>query len=800
MGRLKWVDGLRGIAAAIVAFDHFFMSDVWHPFISFWTEPPEGNRHLVQLPPLRILFAAHGMVTLFMVISGYAISISLLKARSSPQFLERMSSAIVRRVFRIYLPVLVTASLAQFLYFFNLFHWKFDEEFLGRLPQPWTAPWAHVKVVMSFMADSINIIAFVYRGCLNGQLWTMPMEFRGSNVVYLLIIGLSSWRQKPRFYILPITATFFLWYGNWDVFGFIWGLWLAERAATSSVSSSDLNTEMEMGEYEDRPHSLLTSSPSLSLWREKDWYSGLEMGKYLTLSHIGPAFTFVMGYYLLCLGLDGHLPPGYQFLSVFQPAHWANDWDISHMCWKSIGSAMLVYAIGELPCLQQPLNTRPAQYLGKISFALYLLHETIYQLWRDPLRDFVYLMVSGKEYGNSGEALNDPFSFHVAWWTTGVVLGPVVVYTAHYYTIFVDNSIFELAAADIQPRIVEVFWKNGKLCSKTPPPPLLHVCHISRQVLLKIYKPWLPRFKGTKAHQPYEKLVKRKELDSEHVYISLEHDILVLPGRCELGLIPRLHLRRLTFDLSGRVKTQGVKAFLTKFKSLRKVAFFDSKNDPTRLSYKINVIRECMDRFAAEQRQIDPNHVAPELVSASYLDLYDPAWLQLTAFESWEWMRYKYSDGFALPTVLPDLRLVRPQPRIAACNGYTVVKARLTISKKRDRDSDLVEENTGKRYRLGTATTTKPGRARPHKEAVDISGNSTGRANTQTPKKVKKHIELLDLSPHAQAAEPRGQPDALSSPIAKFNNPFDDWDDAPLSPIAKFKNPLDDWDDMPWSL
>ncbi len=446
MARTKWLDGLRGIAAAIVAFDHVFMSDVWYPFVSFWTEPPEGNRHLVQLPPIRSLFSAQSMVTLFMVISGYAISIGLLKDQNSPQFSNRVSSAIVRRGFRIYLPVLVTASLAQFLYFFDLFNWKFEEDFLKTLPLPWTAPWAHITYVLSFMADVTNIIAFRYPGSLNGQLWTMPMEFRGSNVVYLLIVGISAWRPKARLYTLPMIGAFFLWYGNWDIFGFIWGLWLAQRTVAASMASSEnLNTQFEMAEFEDRATPLAIVSPALGLCCGKDRYSGLKLMNCITLSHIGIALTFIMGFYLLCLGLDGHLPPGYQFLIVFQPARW-NNWDICHMCWKSIGSAMLVYAIGELPYLQRLLNVGPVQYLGKISFALYLLHETIYQLWRDPLRDLVYLKLSGHEYGSSDEALStDPFAFHVAWWTTGVLLGAVVVCTAHYYTIHVDNRCVSLA-------------------------------------------------------------------------------------------------------------------------------------------------------------------------------------------------------------------------------------------------------------------------------------------------------------------------------------------------------------------
>jgi peptidoglycan/LPS O-acetylase OafA/YrhL len=449
MERTKWLDGLRGIAAAIVAADHFFMSDVWHPFVSYWTDPPEGNRHIVQLPPIRILFSAHGMVTLFMVISGYAISISLLNARSGPQFLARVSSAVVRRVLRIYMPVFVTASLAQIFYFFDLYHWPFDEGFLETLPKPWTAPWDHFTWVLNYMADSINIIAFEYRGALNGQLWTMPVEFRGSNVVYLLIVGLSGWRAKSRFYVLPLLACFFLWYGNWDIFGFIWGLWLAERArsrvstTTPSLPSDEpLNSEFEMAEFEDedRSRSFFTAPLRLGSWRGKLRCKSPKSRECITLSRISAVLIFIAGYYLLCLGNDGHLPPGYQFLSVLQPSRWKDKWDIYHFCWKTIGSAMLVYAIGELPCLQRPLDSRVVQYLGKISFALYLLHETIYELFRNPLRDLIYSVLSGKEYESSGVALgNDPLSFHAAWWSTGVLLGAVVVGASHFYTIYVDD-------------------------------------------------------------------------------------------------------------------------------------------------------------------------------------------------------------------------------------------------------------------------------------------------------------------------------------------------------------------------
>ncbi|OQE20461.1 hypothetical protein PENSTE_c013G09043 [Penicillium steckii] len=444
MERTTWLDGLRGIAAAIVAFDHYFMSDVWHPFVSFWTEPPEYNRHIVQLPPIRILFSAHGMVTLFMVISGYAISISLLKARDGPQFIQRMSSAIVRRVFRIYLPVIITASIAQIFYFFDLYHWEFDQGLIDDLPKPWSNPWAHFCWLMNYMAESINVVASEYRGGLNGQLWTMPLEFRGSNIVYLLIIGLSGWRRKVRLIVLPILGAFFIWWGNWDVFGFIWGLWLAEKAhgVDNSRENFDINTELEMAEFESTSSSSISLSERLGLCSGKRRYKPLRLNssKLFILSRVGIALVFVAGYYLLCLGNDGHLPPGYQFLNYIQSPRWKDRWHIYHFCWKELGSAMVVYAISEFRFLQRPLNTRIVQYLGKVSFALYLLHETIYQLFRNPLRDFIYSSLSGNVYEASGQAWSaDPFSFHVAWWVSGIFLGSLSVLAAHGYTKYVDD-------------------------------------------------------------------------------------------------------------------------------------------------------------------------------------------------------------------------------------------------------------------------------------------------------------------------------------------------------------------------
>lgn len=451
MDRTKWLDGLRGIAAAIVAVDHFFMGDIWHPFLSFWADQPEDNRRLIQLPPIRILFSAHAMVTLFMVISGYAISINLIRAREQhnhtlqrgQSFLNRLSSAVMRRIFRIYLPVLVISIVSQLLFFFNLYNWTFEEGVLRGI-KPWTSPWAHIKWLIIYMMDSMNMIAFEYNGGFNGQLWTMPVEYRGSCVIYLFVIGLAGWKRSLRLWILPSLAVYFLWYGIWDIFGFLWGLWLAERTVGGNepgdhrVIGHEMHTLHDVNvadddEFDDFSKLLpLHRLPGQYYWRSYATSSRMRL-----ISDILNAVAFIMGFHLLCLGDDGHLTPGYQWLEAFNSSKWKDNWQVYHWCWKSVGAALLVYAVSNSRRLQQPLNSRFIQYLGKISFSMYLVHQAMYHLFREPVRNWIYLTINGNPYPGTVGA--DPVAFHLTWWISGLVLGPIVILASHYYTIYVDN-------------------------------------------------------------------------------------------------------------------------------------------------------------------------------------------------------------------------------------------------------------------------------------------------------------------------------------------------------------------------
>jgi len=422
MDRTSWLDGLRGIAAAIVATDHYFMGGVLdYAFNSFWADPPENNRRLIQLAPVRLLFAAHAMVPMFLVISGYAISINLLRLRNnnSAEFVRRLSSAVTRRVFRIYLPVFVIAAISQFLYFCNAYQWNFGDEVVwGR--KPWTAPWLHVTFVFRYMLDIMNIITFQGNPGLNGQLWTMPIEFRGSCIVYLVILGLAFWRPQLRRLALVALMAYWFYFGLWDIFAFLTGLYLAEMRLLSGANAED-------------------SEPKLPFTSWKPSIRSIE------ISTIRTASCFVFGVYMVCLSDDGQLPPGYQFLKSVESSRWENDWAVLSKCWKTVGSVLVVYAIGQSPRLQRPLNSAPMQYLGRISFSLYLVHQSIYHLVRDPVRNFLWYIATREAYPGTEEASKFTVPFAFAWLVGYVIMSVINLYVAGLYTRFVDERCVQIA-------------------------------------------------------------------------------------------------------------------------------------------------------------------------------------------------------------------------------------------------------------------------------------------------------------------------------------------------------------------
>ncbi|KAI0021844.1 acyltransferase 3 [Xylariomycetidae sp. FL0641] len=414
-GREIWLDGLRGFAAAIVAWFHLTNYGLKMPYRSFWDEPAEQNRHWIQLAPFRIVFAGQAMVDIFFVVSGYSVSVGLIRLRNrdgGPEFYRKLTSAVFRRLFRLFFPVLVITILSHTLYYLGFYAWLFTEEqgFPGCVP--YSRPWPHLKWFLRSMFNILNLQSN-QNASLNDHLWTIPVEMRGSLFVYLAILAFASVRPALR----PVSTAFlglrFLWNGSPEFAAFFAGLTLAE-----------LDNAPEPLEW---PLPLSLPSKLRNFQTPAKWA------------------LFAVAVYLLCLPVQDPFPADWFFQTHINPPFWTG-WETRLRSWQTIGAALFISTARKTPILKRPFETEFAQFLGYISFSLYLLHQTVYRIALNRILDWVSMLFLGQGYWAAEKEENH--AGHVVFfaWTVAVVLiGGFLAVASKYMAKAVDQRSVALA-------------------------------------------------------------------------------------------------------------------------------------------------------------------------------------------------------------------------------------------------------------------------------------------------------------------------------------------------------------------
>ena len=111
-------------------------------------------------------------------------------------------------------------------------------------------------------------------------------------------------------------------------------------------------------------------------------------------------FIFFLGWWILCAPAGTKQPelayntPGWYYLTVMIPINYFNDEYFRF--WNVIGAALLVFGVLRVRWLQVFFSRPTLQYLGRISFSLYLVHmpiewtvgDRIYRLFGKIRQDF----------------------------------------------------------------------------------------------------------------------------------------------------------------------------------------------------------------------------------------------------------------------------------------------------------------------------------------------------------------------------------------------------------------------------
>lgn len=417
--RTAYLDGLRGFAAMLVYWHHHQLWAHKSPPVDDILENAWGfhdKYHFATMHGIRTFFTGgHFAVTVFFVVSGYVLStkpLALLQAGEFDKLGENLGSALFRRWLRLYIPVIVTTF--TYMTSWHLFGiWTSAESQSTYRKELWT--WYSEFKNFSFIFTSGGDPWFRY----NFHVWSIPVEFKGSIVVYTALLAFSRCTRNARL----LCEVGLIWY-----FMYIADAWYCS-AFMSGVVLSDLD--------------LLAASDNLPRF-----FTRLQAFKELIFYNL-----FFISFYL------GGVPsinsdimtlresPGWYFLSFLKPQA-VFDYKWFYLFWAA---TFMVAAIPRIPWLKAFFEMGFNQYLGRISYAFYLVHGPI--LWT--LGDRLYCAVG---FSQETQLLNipnwvnsfplskaGPLGMEIAFLVPNLILLPVTLWLGEIVTRLVDEPSVKFA-------------------------------------------------------------------------------------------------------------------------------------------------------------------------------------------------------------------------------------------------------------------------------------------------------------------------------------------------------------------
>ncbi|PHH90216.1 hypothetical protein CDD83_4221 [Cordyceps sp. RAO-2017] len=426
----SWLDGLRGVAAVPVILLH-------HTCLHFgsyslpWGVENEGElASPIKLPFVRLVFSGDVMVHLFFIISGFAVSYKPLQCvrRGDLDALARtVSSTAFRRGFRLFLPAFACCLGLAVL---SRLGWVAQPPRLPTLAeQLWdlgTVCWK-IGAVMPWAWDAFDQPAYNY------ALWSIPIEYSCSLLLLVVVVGLS--RLKPGLrlaFLLALVACCFK-AGHWGAAEFLVGMGLAEANLIGEATRDargKADDDLPLSEdtlkpalFPSRPH--VSARPTARLVVNAVLLGNLIFGLFLA------GWTSSRDAVSRAPGLSW-------FYSRTVEPYWSGEERAALNCWLFVAAVQIMLALQQIKPLQRPFVTPVAQYLGDISFSIYVVHVPWVHESGPVWMPYVWAMVGGPDNLGVVRRL-------LAWLLSVVVLFIPIVWSGDVFWRLVDRNCVRFA-------------------------------------------------------------------------------------------------------------------------------------------------------------------------------------------------------------------------------------------------------------------------------------------------------------------------------------------------------------------
>ncbi|KAJ8109802.1 hypothetical protein ONZ43_g6034 [Nemania bipapillata] len=418
-----WLDGLRGVAALFVVLHH--MSLIWFSWDihNGWTS---WNDHLIQLPIIRLIVSGPPNVMIFFVISGYALSykpLGLIRSGQHLKMYQGLASSIFRRHPRLFIPAVVICAPAPVIAYFGGYS---PEGMPGAAIRPMNPPrfktiWGqfgnYIDTIMP-LSDvySPNGLNWIY----SDSLWTLPIEFKSSLVVFTMLLALSRCTTRARVVTTLCVAFYSFWYFHWGELLFVGGMLVVELSLRSRRSASAGELELHGADVDVDVRAKRSTLV---------WAMPLKSRAFRRLCGIVALLIVLFILSMPEQGRGAASSYGFKILAGIIPAHFHASGAADYF-WQPLAAIFLVLVIDNAPFLQGIFTTRLAQYLGRVSFALYLVHMLILHSLGFWLGKYFLQLTGSRPYWRYGTGVS----------LAAVIVGCIIIWAADLGSRLIDAN------------------------------------------------------------------------------------------------------------------------------------------------------------------------------------------------------------------------------------------------------------------------------------------------------------------------------------------------------------------------
>lgn len=434
----------------IVFFCHYTEEN--HPYLTpTYGLNRDGQSSILQLPFVRILYSGRPMVHIFFVISGFVLSYKPLKAiraRDLEKCYTSLASSTFRRPFRLFGPCIVSTAMIGILIQAGYMY--------KPLPTASKQFWAWVDAIF----HSITwpwAWDFDLRPAFDIHLWSIPIEFAHSMLLFLTLLMLSRLRPQVRIATMLVLLAYVIACGKWAAMEFYAGMLLAEIHIKRSEDAKSKLYESPDPADQGSPGTLPRSIEHPQL------HYAVHLFLFLFAIYTGGWPNF-----------DAYKSPVIRWLYTHTPSSFPPVDNLTpQKFWFAVQAISMVWTCGELHFIKRLLESPLAQYCGHISYAIYIVHGPVLEMLQKRVAGTLYQPpmaapgLPGYRPEVIASGIKGLIGVHtasqrtVSWFMGLFILGPIVVWAADLFWRFVDIPMIKLAR-DIETSVLDTGIELGR--------------------------------------------------------------------------------------------------------------------------------------------------------------------------------------------------------------------------------------------------------------------------------------------------------------------------------------------------